>query len=199
MTEATKKYAIVTGANKGIGLGVVKQLASNGFTMVLTARDEKRDLEAVEKPKDYAGVAAAQLGSALVNNAGILGAMVDAGYFKGAKEGKANCNKTMTQTYELAEECLQTDYYGAKRTAEALIPLLQLSNSPRIVNISSSMGKISLIPIDWAKEVFSDAKSLTEERIDEVLESSGKTLRRAHLKAKDGLVFTLPIQFQKRQ
>ncbi|RXH93721.1 hypothetical protein DVH24_014297 [Malus domestica] len=48
-------------ANKGIGLGVVKQLASNGFTMVLTARDEKRDLEAVEKPKDYAGVAAAQV------------------------------------------------------------------------------------------------------------------------------------------
>ena len=40
---------VVTGANKGIGLGIVKQLASHGITVVLTARDEKRGLEAVEK------------------------------------------------------------------------------------------------------------------------------------------------------
>lgn len=44
--------------------------------------------------------------------------------------------KSLTQTYELAEECLQINYYGTKRTAEALIPLLQLSTSPRIVNVS---------------------------------------------------------------
>lgn len=50
----------------------------------------------------------------------------------------------MTQTYELTEECLQINYYGAKRTAEALIPLLQLSDSPRIVNVSSSMGKLEV-------------------------------------------------------
>ena len=50
----------------------------------------------------------------------------------------------LIQNYELAEECLQTNYYGAKRTAEALIPLLQLSNSPRIVNVSSSMGHLKV-------------------------------------------------------
>ncbi|KAM1053084.1 hypothetical protein ACFX13_000652 [Malus domestica] len=49
MAEATKRYAVVTWANKGLGLAVVKQLASDGFTVVLTARDENRGLEAVEK------------------------------------------------------------------------------------------------------------------------------------------------------
>jgi (+)-neomenthol dehydrogenase len=50
----------------------------------------------------------------------------------------------MIQNDELAEECLLTNYYGAKRMAEALIPLLQLSSSPRIVNVSSSMGKLEV-------------------------------------------------------
>ena len=41
----------MTGANKGIGLEICKQLASNGIVVVLTARDEKRGHEAVEKLK----------------------------------------------------------------------------------------------------------------------------------------------------
>ena len=46
------RFAVVTGANKGIGFEIVKQLASNGVTVVLTARDEKRGLVAVEKLKE---------------------------------------------------------------------------------------------------------------------------------------------------
>lgn len=45
-------YAVVTGSNKGIGLETVRQLASNGITVVLTARDEKRGLETLEKLKE---------------------------------------------------------------------------------------------------------------------------------------------------
>jgi len=43
------RYAVVTGANKGIGLETVRQLASQGITVVLTARDEKRGMEATSK------------------------------------------------------------------------------------------------------------------------------------------------------
>ena len=43
------RYAVVTGGNKGIGLEICRQLASNGVMVVLTARDEKRGLEAVAK------------------------------------------------------------------------------------------------------------------------------------------------------
>lgn len=45
------RYAVVTGSNKGIGFETVRQLASKGITVVLTARDEKKGLEAVEKLK----------------------------------------------------------------------------------------------------------------------------------------------------
>ena len=45
------RYAVVTGANKGIGFGICKQLASDGIVVVLTSRDEKRGLEAVDKLK----------------------------------------------------------------------------------------------------------------------------------------------------
>ncbi|KAH7577884.1 hypothetical protein JRO89_XS01G0311600 [Xanthoceras sorbifolium] len=52
MEEVTKRYAVVTGANKGIGFEICKQLASNGVTVVLTARDKKTGVEAVQKLKE---------------------------------------------------------------------------------------------------------------------------------------------------
>lgn len=48
------------------------------------------------------------------------------------------------QTYDLAEECVNINYYGAKRTTEALIPFLELSDSPRIVNVSSGAGTFTV-------------------------------------------------------
>ncbi|MFQ6663637.1 hypothetical protein Gotur_031078, partial [Gossypium turneri] len=50
-SDVSIDYEIVTGANKGIGLEICKQLAQNGITVVLTARDEKRGLEALESLK----------------------------------------------------------------------------------------------------------------------------------------------------
>ncbi|XP_039131818.1 salutaridine reductase-like [Dioscorea cayenensis subsp. rotundata] len=44
-----KRIAVVTGANKGIGVEIVRQLANNGIMVILIARDEKRGTEAVEK------------------------------------------------------------------------------------------------------------------------------------------------------
>ncbi|XP_048421999.1 (+)-neomenthol dehydrogenase-like isoform X3 [Pyrus x bretschneideri] len=138
MAEATKRYAIVTGANKGVGFGTVKQLASNGIMVVLTARDEKRGLEAVEKLKELgvsdqvvfhqldvtdsasivslADFVKTQFGKLdiLVNNAGMNGSIVNPESFRSAVIGKN-------------------------------------------------------FPNGWAKEVLSDANSLTEERIDAVL------------------------------
>lgn len=46
------RYAVVTGSNKGIGFETCKKLASQGITVVLTARDEKRGLDALEKLKE---------------------------------------------------------------------------------------------------------------------------------------------------
>lgn len=48
----SERYAVVTGANKGIGFETVKELASNGVKVVLTARDEDRGHEAIERLKE---------------------------------------------------------------------------------------------------------------------------------------------------
>lgn len=52
--------------------------------------------------------------------------------------------KAVTQTYELAEECFKINYYGTKIATESLLPLLKLSDSPRIVNVSSTLGKLEV-------------------------------------------------------
>ncbi|CAI9765228.1 unnamed protein product [Fraxinus pennsylvanica] len=216
-TENTEtiKYAVVTGSNKGIGFEICRQLASHGITVVLTARDEKKGLEAVEKLKDsgfsdkiifhqlnvmdpasvnsLAEFVKSQFGrlDILVNNAGVGGANVDSDALI-ARRGAAaatggaqiNWSEIMTQPYDLAVECLQTNFYGAKRTIEALLPLLQLSNSPRIVNVSSSMGKLKNIPNEWAKTVLNDAESLTEESIDQVLNEFLKDFKEDSLENK---------------
>ena len=51
------------------------------------------------------------------------------------------------ETYEEAKECMRTNYYGAKLVTEALLPLLQLSSSGRIVNVSSgfSLLRVSIV------------------------------------------------------
>ncbi|MEI4889637.1 SDR family NAD(P)-dependent oxidoreductase, partial [Klebsiella pneumoniae] len=48
---AEKRIAVVTGGNKGIGFETCRKLASNGITVILTARNEKNGSEAVEKLK----------------------------------------------------------------------------------------------------------------------------------------------------
>ena len=50
--------------------------------------------------------------------------------------------KLVQETYEKAEECLNVNYYGVKRVTEALIPLLQLAQSARVVNVSSRYGQL---------------------------------------------------------
>ncbi|XP_061373577.1 (+)-neomenthol dehydrogenase-like isoform X2 [Gastrolobium bilobum] len=193
MSEASKRYAVVTGANKGLGFGICKQLASNGINVVLTARDDKRGLEAVEKLKelglpghvvfhqldvtDPASIVSledfirTQYGKLdiLVNNAGIFGANIDEEALAAAGVEIGDWSKFMTLTDESVAAGFRANYYGAKDICEALIPLLKFSDSPRIVNVSSELGNLELISNGWAKGVLSDVESLTEEKLDEVL------------------------------
>ncbi|KAF8379462.1 hypothetical protein HHK36_028898 [Tetracentron sinense] len=213
-SHETKRLAVVTGANKGIGLEICRQLASKGIMVVLTSRDEKRGVEAVENlkasglshvvfhqldvmnPASIASLAdffKTQLGKLdiLVNNAGIGGAIVDGDALKaimlgdGKPKGEApDLKQSMRETYELAKECLETNYYGTKRVTEALIPFLQLSNSARIVNVSSSMGKLKKISNERAIEVLTDVDGLTEEKVDEVLNDFLKDFKENSLEIK---------------
>ncbi|PWA85457.1 Glucose/ribitol dehydrogenase [Artemisia annua] len=211
---ATQRYAIVTGSNKGIGLEVCKQLASKGVIVVLTARDVNKGLEAMKTLKDYyifrpenlvfhqldvldpssisclVDFVTTKYGKLdiLVNNAGILGLSVDTDALEASKgsenSGYIKWGKVSTQPYDLGEECIQTNYYGAKRMTEAFMPLLSLSDSPRIVNVSSSSGKLEYVINEWARNILNDTKALNEERIDEVLEVFLKDMKEDSLETK---------------
>ncbi|XP_058744034.1 (+)-neomenthol dehydrogenase-like [Vicia villosa] len=215
MGEPTEKYAVVTGSNKGIGFEIVKQLASSGIKVVLTARDEQRGLQALETLKasglsdfvvfhqldvaDAASIATladfikSQFGKLdiLVNNAGVGGIDIkDSNLYSsliitnGLALSNEELRRTMTESYESAKECLEINYRGAKRTFECLLPLLQLSDSPRVVNVSSGLGKIEYVSNEWAKGVFSDVENLTEERIDEVSKEFIKDFEEGSLERK---------------
>lgn len=60
------------------------------------------------------------------------------------QKDQANWDEIAPQTLELATECLNANYYGAKTTTESLIPLLKLSDSARIVNVSSSLAALKV-------------------------------------------------------
>lgn len=202
MAAAKLRYAVVTGSNKGIGFESVKMLVSNGVKVVLTARDEKKGHEAIEKLKQFglsdqvmfhqldvtdpATVTSlvefvkTQFGrlDILVNNAGVSGVNPY------ETVGSTVDWEKLTQTCEMAENCLRTNYYGVKETTEAFLPLLKLSNSPKIVNVSSQAALLKNIPNEWAKRVFDDIENLTEERIDEVLKEFIKDFKEGSLENK---------------
>ena len=203
---AEKRIAVVTGGNKGIGFETCRKLASNGITVILTARNEKNGSEAVEKlkasglsdlvfhpldVKDPASIASLakfvetnyKKLDILVNNAGESGytanlerlgtivAEAGAGVDALLNDENAHLLKgVVVQTHEMAVECLKTNYYGTKRVTEALLPLLLLSKSARIVNVSSFLGQLVFIHSEEVKAELSNVESLAEEKIDDVVQ-----------------------------
>jgi NAD(P)-dependent dehydrogenase (short-subunit alcohol dehydrogenase family) len=147
---AGRPVAVVTGANRGIGREVVRQLAGAGFVAVLGSRDEARGRAAAEElGGEAAGVvpcaldvaddpsvrAAArwvetELGrcDALVNNAAI-------DYDTDARATTADLDRV--------RRAMETNLFGAWRAALAFLPLLRRSPHPRLVNVSSGGGSIS--------------------------------------------------------
>ncbi|MDA0183412.1 SDR family oxidoreductase [Solirubrobacter phytolaccae] len=146
-----KKTALVTGANKGIGFAIAQGLGAIGFTVAVGARDDARRAAAVERLQaagvdafgvaldvtddDSVSAAAEQLTGGLdvlVNNAGISGRFDD-----GAQD-------PTTLDLDVLRTVLDTNVFGVVRVTNAMLPLLQRANAPRIVNVSSNMGSLTL-------------------------------------------------------
>lgn len=157
MTEnrlANGKLALVTGANKGIGLAIARGLGAAGFRVAVGARDAGRRKAAVQSLRadgvdafgvaldvtseqsvaDAAAAIEAETGrlDVLVNNAGISGEVTEGG------------QDPTTLSVEVLRTVLETNVYGALRVTNAMLPLLERSASPRIVNMSSNMGSLEL-------------------------------------------------------
>jgi NAD(P)-dependent dehydrogenase (short-subunit alcohol dehydrogenase family) len=152
MTVSSERVALVTGANRGIGLGVTRQLAEQGFIVILGARELSKG-EAAARPLSADGLKVipkrldvterksidelsawveAQFGrlDALVNNAAIL-------YDSWQRAATADLNTV--------REAFETNTLGAWRMCQTFIPLLRKSEHGRIVNVSSESGSLAVM------------------------------------------------------
>ncbi|RXH93071.1 hypothetical protein DVH24_013647 [Malus domestica] len=171
---------VLTALDEKMGLEAIENLKECGLSdLVVFHQLDVTDLASVASLADFVKTQFGKLDILelpQVNNAGVRGTIVDPEAFRAAvasgvgRDGLGfNWSEIMTQTYELAEVCVRTNYYGSKKMTKALLPLLQLSDSPTVVSLSSGMGLLKHIPNGWAKRLLSDAGKLTEDRIDEVL------------------------------
>ncbi|TJZ63260.1 SDR family NAD(P)-dependent oxidoreductase [Sphingobacterium olei] len=156
------KTALITGANKGIGLETAKQLLGNGFYVYIGSRDLRKGLEVAERLEaegfthveaiqidvtDDASVKNARISigsktdvlDVLINNAGISGVRVD--------DNGAYIPQTWTASeasIDTFREVYETNVYGVVRVTQAFLDLLKRSSEPRIVMVSSTVGSLTL-------------------------------------------------------
>jgi len=153
MSEQTKKVALITGGNRGIGLETARQLGKLGITVLVGARSlaagetaaatlKKEGIDAraikidVNDPADYTAAAKSidkDFGrlDILINNAGVL---LD------SRKG----NETSTTSEEVLRKTFDTNFFAVVALTQELLPLVRKSAAGRIVNLSSILGSQTL-------------------------------------------------------
>ena len=151
------KTALITGANKGIGHEVARQLAAKGFHVFVSARNAKAGRKAAQEiakqggkatfleidvtENDSVTSAAREFSNienhldVLVNNAGVI---VDGD------------NAVLEITDDLFRKTLETNTLGPLRVTRAFVPLLRKSKAPRVINVSSGGGQLTGGADGWA-------------------------------------------------
>lgn len=149
-----EKIALITGANRGIGHEIARQLADRGLTVHLGCRDLKAgkkvaaaiggkcaalelDVSSAESVRTAAREFAArhEVLDVLVNNAGVI------------HDGDADIT---TMDPALVARTVETNTLGALRVTQAFLPVLRRSREPRVINISSGGGQLSGDLQSWA-------------------------------------------------
>lgn len=150
MTLNPERIALITGANKGIGLEVARQLALSGHTILVGARDNASGHEAALKlqgaglyalhlPIDVTDAVSIQKAASmirtrygkldvLINNAGIS---IDAAALPSQL------------SIEVLRKTFDTNVFGAFAVLQAMLPLLRNAEAGRVVNVSSGLGSLT--------------------------------------------------------
>jgi len=146
------KTVFITGANKGIGFETARQMAQLGYFVYLGSRDKAKGLNAISKLKD--------LGISNVETIEID--VTDINSIKQAKqelETKIEALDVLINNAAIAGEqpqtpsfielenlrkVFETNFFGMVQTTQQFIDLLKKSNEPRIINVSSELGSLTL-------------------------------------------------------
>ena len=148
-SKMSVRVALVTGANRGIGLEVCRQLAERDFVVLLTARDAAKARNAAKKLGNLGTVEPLGLDVADASSIQTAAAEVATRYRSlDVLVNNAGINYDTWETVENADidatviETIATNLLGPWRVCQALLPLLRKSRAGRIVNVSSESGSI---------------------------------------------------------
>jgi len=143
------KVALVTGANKGIGLEIARQLAQQGSTVLIGARDSQRGEEAAQTLR-LEGLDARFLPLDVTDQATIDAAakQIESEFGKlDILVNNAAVALDQTPPSGLEMETLRTTYdtnvFGVFAVIKAMLPLIKKSEAGRIVNMSSGLGSLT--------------------------------------------------------
>ncbi|MBD2251515.1 SDR family oxidoreductase [Nostoc parmelioides] len=151
--NTTKKIAVITGGNRGLGFEASRQLAKKGYQVVLTSRDEAKGKAAAEKlqaegldviayPLDVTSEKSSQqLATFICDEFGKVDILINnAAIYIDSQTGNNSIFHTKIETLQ---QTIDTNVYGILRVTQALIPLMQKQNYGRIVNVSSGAGQLT--------------------------------------------------------
>lgn len=143
------KIALITGANKGIGLEIARQLGTQGITVLLGVRDEKRGHEAAERLQaEHIDAHVVQLDVTNQNTIDTAASYIDSEFGKlDILVNNAGIAIDSVPPSQLDIEDLRRTYdtnvFGVFAVTKAMLPLLRKSDAGRIVNMSSGLGSLT--------------------------------------------------------
>lgn len=152
MINSDKKIALITGANKGIGFEIARQLGKRGYVVLVGSRDKKRGQTATDRLKAE-GIdahlqildvthhpSAVRARELILNEYGHLDVLVNNA---GAAHDKVL--KPSEIPIDTIREVFEPNFFGLISVTQILLPLLRKSGAGRIVNLSSSLGSLTTL------------------------------------------------------
>jgi len=146
-----KRIALVTGANKGLGLETARQLGAKEITVLMASRNKERGMEAVKKLKaEGLDVEFVQLEATNESDIQVLKQHIEAKYGKldilvnnagiMHKDEPLGSNTSESISIETLKLTFDVNFFSVVNLTHALMPLLKKSDAGRIINLSSILG-----------------------------------------------------------
>ncbi|NJP05394.1 MAG: SDR family oxidoreductase [Chloroflexaceae bacterium] len=150
MTHTEQRVAVVTGANRGIGLEICRQLARQGMIVILGSRDAAKG-EAAAQQLAHEGwiLHSHQLDVASTESIEHLRADIERRYgrvdilINNAAIHYDTWQRAVSADIAIVQQAMETNLYGPWRLTQALLPFMRRNHYGRIVNVSSGAGSIT--------------------------------------------------------